>query len=152
MKKNKNDMVVAENAYLREIKNNIEAAELEFFVDTDNTGTTFVIDFNSLGRVELNIFLTFRNQDVIDIRSYITTDDYGVDSHRVLPVLNDLNNSNRFVKFVLDGEGRIFVDYSLMVYGKPELFATNVMKVLLFIMCILNDSVPQIMQCLDKRQ
>lgn len=145
-------MVVAKNDYLREIKNNLEAAELEFFVDTDNTGTTFVIDFNSLGRVELNIFLTLRNQEVIDIRSYITTDDYGVDSHRVLFLLNDLNNSNRFVKFVLDEEGRIFVDYSLMVYGKPEICATNVMKALLFIMCTINESLPKIMQCLDKRQ
>lgn len=131
--------------YLEKIEDELNRAEVLFFMDDDETGTTFVIDILVCNVWELQVFLTLRNKDVIDLRCYIETEMEDDVSDKILPVLNDLNTSNRFVCFAIDEENRIYVDYSCLIYGDPKLAAKNVVTMLVMMMYVLEESVPLIM-------
>lgn len=131
--------------YLTKIEEKINKAGLAFFMDEDETGTTFVIDISVKHLWDFNVFLTLRDKDVVDIRCYLDADEIKGVGNKLLPVLNDLNNSNRFVCFAIDDEERLYVDYSLLINGEPEQAAKNVMTMLVMVMYVLDDALPRIL-------
>lgn len=89
------------------------------------------------------------NDDENDVAVRIFSLLYAEESQQaaVLPVLNRLNNRYRFVKFVLDEDGDINVEYDYAVNCPDP--AASAKELVSRIVSIVNDSYPEILRALN---
>jgi hypothetical protein len=124
-----------------------EDGGLKVFTDETETSSNAWLQFGIKNGGSYRIRFISRDDDndvAVRIFSLVTIDKEKQD--KVLPVINNLNNKYRYVKFILDNDGDVNVEYDYLVKCPDP--AVSAKELIIRIVKIVDEAYPELMRAM----